>query len=407
MVNSPTPESPSPTPEPVKPKEFILPPDFQRDPNATLADEFRRLVRMCGLKKKTKRYKSARRLFYGTYAAEEFKAKFGTDKGSLSSWQKLCSHLGIGENLNLGSITTCRKALYGNYVNLIDLLDTFKTNDRPKIFSSEKELAEYIRDSGKVFLLDAAKFNDLLSAFLIEVRKKAGQGKKKRKRRRTRRQTRAAKATAEKLEADLVQARQLSTMCVDAVRDEYRTLFNKDCTETMDYACGTGLFSLALCPYVKHILGVDINQASVDSYNRRATEQGFSRKMEAVCATLKGEPGELRDARFDLITYSAALHHILAVKEVTRVLAHFLKSGGSLLIVYGKSAPDDREVIPEKSREVIPYGSRLFEEEMRVAFEGAGLVDFELKDMAPIRMEPTGKDMVWFIARGTKPVESS
>ena len=53
---------------------------------------------------------------------------------------------------------------------------------------------------------------------------------------------------------------------------------------------------------MKHIVGVDISQGSVDIYNKKAAEQGFSSEMEAVCAVLKGEPGELGGAKFDLIT---------------------------------------------------------------------------------------------------------
>ncbi|KAI9069490.1 S-adenosyl-L-methionine-dependent methyltransferase [Trametes sanguinea] len=213
---------------------------------------------------------------------------------------------------------------------------------------------------------------------------------------------------AEKVEQEHPQARELGIKCVEAMRSNFPSLFDKERTEAMDFACGTGLFSLAYRPYVKHILGVDISKASVDIYNRRAAEQGLSQEMEAVCATLKGEPGELGDKKFDLITCSASFHHMPSVEDVTRVLAHFLKPGGSLLVADIKAAPDGKVLFPEKYHDMVPHTHGLSEEKMRTAFEGAGLVDFELKDMPPINVEAIpGQPTVWFIARGVKPVESS
>lgn len=53
---------------------------------------------------------------------------------------------------------------------------------------------------------------------------------------------------------------------------------------------------------MKHVVGVDISQGSVDVYNQEAKERGLASEIKAVCANLRGEPGELDDARFDLIT---------------------------------------------------------------------------------------------------------
>lgn len=65
-----------------------------------------------------------------------------------------------------------------------------------------------------------------------------------------------------------------------------------------------GLVSQALRPYVKHILGVDISQGSVDVYNKYAADNGLASEMHAVCAELKGAPGELDGAQFDVIIVS-------------------------------------------------------------------------------------------------------
>ena len=66
-----------------------------------------------------------------------------------------------------------------------------------------------------------------------------------------------------------------------------------------------GTVSQQLCQYVKNVVGVDISQVSVDRYNTHASEQGLSpSEMRAVRAELKGEPGELDSARFDVILVS-------------------------------------------------------------------------------------------------------
>jgi ubiquinone/menaquinone biosynthesis C-methylase UbiE len=89
-------------------------------------------------------------------------------------------------------------------------------------------------------------------------------------------------------------------------------------TTVMEFACGTGAFmidaqyykrdpissrfylglvSKQLAPFCKHIVGVDISQGMVDQYNKRTENQN----MKAMCAELKGEPGELDDEKFDVI----------------------------------------------------------------------------------------------------------
>ena len=62
------------------------------------------------------------------------------------------------------------------------------------------------------------------------------------------------------------------------------------------------MVSRQLCPYVKSVVGVDISELAVERYNARASEQRLvPEEMRAVCAELRGEPGELGGTRFDLI----------------------------------------------------------------------------------------------------------
>lgn len=155
---------------------------------------------------------------------------------------------------------------------------------------------------------------------------------------------------------------------------------------------------------MKSIVGVDISQASVDAYNAQASNQGLEpAEMCAVCAALTGALGELDDAKFDLVVCSAAYHHFPSIGDTTRVLAHFLKPGGSLLVADIKVAPDGRALFKETHHHIVPHKHGLTEEAVRGAFEGAGLVEFELVDAFRATMSATGEETQWFVARGVKP----
>lgn len=92
------------------------------------------------------------------------------------------------------------QALHGIYVNIVDLVDACKTPDaKPRIFSSEQDLAKYIQRTGKVFPLSKARDNPLLSTFLIHVNAngRGGGGRGSAGRRRRRKAKAKAKADAE------------------------------------------------------------------------------------------------------------------------------------------------------------------------------------------------------------------
>ncbi|OJT06246.1 hypothetical protein TRAPUB_2927 [Trametes pubescens] len=206
-------------------------------------------------------------------------------------------------------------------------------------------------------------------------------------------------------------ALKLRQKTVAVMQRAYPALFDEDRTEVLDYACGVaracrrdaGLLSQALCPHVKSIVGVDISQASVDAYNAQASNQGLEpEEMRAVCAELKGASGELDDAKFDLVVCSASYHHFPSIADTTRVLAHFLKPGGSLLVADIKAAPDGRELFKQTHHHIVPHKHGLAEEAVRGAFEGAGLMEFELADAFKATMSATGEETQLFVARGSR-----
>ncbi|KAI0344984.1 S-adenosyl-L-methionine-dependent methyltransferase [Trametopsis cervina] len=192
----------------------------------------------------------------------------------------------------------------------------------------------------------------------------------------------------------------------EAMHNAYPELFDKENTTVLDFACGPGLISRELYPFVKSLVGVDISQGVVDVYNRRVAEHGIPpEKMKAVRATLKGEEGELDGAKFDVIVCAAAYHHFPDVNEITRILYTFLKPGGALLITDGirDPSPDallaDAEV-QEKYGHVIAHKGGFSDAEVREIFENAGLVGFDYRPAGEATWQ--GRTLRFFLARGLR-----
>ncbi|EMD33325.1 hypothetical protein CERSUDRAFT_117945, partial [Gelatoporia subvermispora B] len=193
-----------------------------------------------------------------------------------------------------------------------------------------------------------------------------------------------------------------------AMRKAYPDLFDESSTTVMDFACGTGMVSRELIPHVKSIIGVDISGGAVDVYNQRVSELGLTQRMKAVREELKGQELELDGAKFDLIVCSMAYHHFGAIDVVTRTLAFFLKPGGSLLVADRKGSGEGEHKseaeVPEDVRRAVAHLHGLEEHVMRGVFEGAGLGQFEYRDLGIVGGGVLGKDVRIFITRGVKPL---
>ncbi|KAF8638784.1 hypothetical protein AX17_001843 [Amanita inopinata Kibby_2008] len=175
--------------------------------------------------------------------------------------------------------------------------------------------------------------------------------------------------------------------------------FKENETVVMDYACGTGLISRQLAPHAKAIVGVDISQGMVDQYNLRVSNQGIgAEEMRAICAELEGREGELDGMRFDVIVCGLAYHHIESTQKVTQVLAHFLKPGGSLLVVDLEKTDSP---IMDSHRHIVPHRNGLEEAVIQHAFESAGLVSFSYRTAFEAKLH--GYPVALFLAKGVKP----
>ncbi|KAF8216568.1 S-adenosyl-L-methionine-dependent methyltransferase [Mycena galopus ATCC 62051] len=201
-----------------------------------------------------------------------------------------------------------------------------------------------------------------------------------------------------------------------AMRKAYS--FDEDTTIVMDFACGTGrqrlccmmmihttsisragLISRGLAPYCKSIVGVDIDPVMVAHFAEKIHNQGIPpEEMRVVCADLQGVESELDGQKFDVIVCSAAYHHFTSINRITRTLRFFLKPGGCLLVVdFMQSA----EPVPED----VPNTRGFTEEDIRGAFEGAGLENVSVDQFNKAKFH--GQVVRLFLAKGINPTSGS
>ncbi|CCM04533.1 uncharacterized protein FIBRA_06714 [Fibroporia radiculosa] len=193
-------------------------------------------------------------------------------------------------------------------------------------------------------------------------------------------------------------AQALARSLAAAMRTRYPDLFIEDTTAMMEYACGTGLTSRELCPYVKSVVGVDISSGMVEQFNLKASNQGLApEEMKALCIELKGSDDELDGQKFDVIVCTLSYHHFPSVKEVTRVLAFFLKPGGSLLVSDVQKGSLKEDIFADHPH-IVAHQRGFDEGEMRSVFEGAGLTSFEFSVVCSGKLH--GRPVDFFLARG-------
>ncbi|KAI0088592.1 S-adenosyl-L-methionine-dependent methyltransferase [Irpex rosettiformis] len=196
---------------------------------------------------------------------------------------------------------------------------------------------------------------------------------------------------------------ELARRVCNGLRKAYPELLDEDTTELMDFACGIGLMSRELCPYVKSIVGVDVSQNAVDAYNARVNQQGLTPEdMNAVRVLLKGEEGELGGKMFDVIISVASHHHLPDIDATSRILDNFLKPGGSLLIVdilnENLGSSSQQPELLEKYKDIVVHKSGFTEAEIRGNLEQAGLETIDFQILTTVLLHD--RDVKLFLARG-------
>ncbi|KAI1040202.1 hypothetical protein LB505_005425 [Fusarium chuoi] len=184
-------------------------------------------------------------------------------------------------------------------------------------------------------------------------------------------------------------------------------------TKLLDYACGDGVASRALAPFMSTVRGMDIASGMVEQYNKMALKAGYtSTKMRAIQADLidpELTPSPEIDTPgffdFDLVVMCMALHHIEDPDNMILQLSKRLRPGGILLIIdwvassAGSSAQTENRTLGAISR----MGFQ--ESEVKSSYDTAGLEDWAWKlTSAPSQVpREIGGEQQLFLARGKKP----
>ncbi|KAF2867074.1 S-adenosyl-L-methionine-dependent methyltransferase [Massariosphaeria phaeospora] len=161
----------------------------------------------------------------------------------------------------------------------------------------------------------------------------------------------------------------------------------------LDYACGTGLISVALAPYVTETVGIDISPNMVEEYNKRAeTDKIPMRAHAGNLVSDEEEPVVFSSPdffAFDLVTIGLGFHHFSDPTLAAQRMAARLRCGGKLLIIDNVS--DDNGFSHESAEKLFRDAGVATDFEFSV-------IDRELR----IGRGPAAWKQKVFIARGTK-----
>ncbi|RPB26883.1 S-adenosyl-L-methionine-dependent methyltransferase [Terfezia boudieri ATCC MYA-4762] len=190
----------------------------------------------------------------------------------------------------------------------------------------------------------------------------------------------------------------------------------------LDYACGTGVVSHSLAPYVtptSQFVGIDVSDTlGADQYNITSAALGFTPEfMKAYKGTLleptDPNPTEFSASEFfnfDIVACSMSLHHFDDPAYAMQQLAKRARpNGGVFIIIDNTEAPVNTEIhkIHQQATGHGPHTAMGYaEEEMRKYFEGAGVaVEFEyvvLEGGPEIDIEGYKWHMQIFISKGKR-----
>ncbi|KAF2277634.1 S-adenosyl-L-methionine-dependent methyltransferase [Westerdykella ornata] len=107
----------------------------------------------------------------------------------------------------------------------------------------------------------------------------------------------------------------------------------------LDYACGDGVLSRALHPYVTDTVGIDISPLTVSSYNTTNASLNPRHPIRAVVGSLldKSDPNPVSLStpeffNFDIVTGGLAFHHFEDAAYAAERLRKRLRPGGVLVL---------------------------------------------------------------------------
>jgi ubiquinone/menaquinone biosynthesis C-methylase UbiE len=118
------------------------------------------------------------------------------------------------------------------------------------------------------------------------------------------------------------------------------------CDSALDVATGTGFTALALAPYVRSVVGLDVSTGMLAEAARNA-----ERNTATNVTWREGEAEAMPfdDGTFDLVTCRIAPHHFRSVPAFLRETRRVLRQGGRFVLV-DTSVPSDSEAAEWQNR---------------------------------------------------------
>ncbi|CAI7607573.1 unnamed protein product [Penicillium pancosmium] len=106
----------------------------------------------------------------------------------------------------------------------------------------------------------------------------------------------------------------------------------------LEYACGPGVISMTLAPYLSKVVGIDVSDNMIDEFNRNAQLIDIADKMVGYKADLLSDsvPAKFSGpdfTEFDMVTVSMALHHFEYPQMALQRLGSRLNKDGVCMII--------------------------------------------------------------------------
>ncbi|CAG7917701.1 unnamed protein product [Penicillium olsonii] len=184
----------------------------------------------------------------------------------------------------------------------------------------------------------------------------------------------------------------------------------------LEYACGPGVVSMSLAPFVTQIIGVDISDNMVAEFNRNANSLGLADKAIGYKADLLAENSAAQEiesacANLDMVTISMALHHFENPSTALKRLSERLNKGGVCYIIdlvahtdaHGHAHEQHKDDFAEAAHTIKTHG--FSSEDMQRLFEGAELTGFKyevLSEPLTFSTEERSFSKTVFVARAQR-----
>ncbi|MBZ4412896.1 metalloregulator ArsR/SmtB family transcription factor [Myxococcus sp. MISCRS1] len=111
--------------------------------------------------------------------------------------------------------------------------------------------------------------------------------------------------------------------------------------DVADFGCGTGVLSVALGRWARHVWAIDQNAVALEQARERAAGEGLT-NVSFLCEDLHRL--SLKSGQLDLVVISQSLHHVEEPAAVLAEAARLLKPGGRLVVL---------ELMPHDERWVV------------------------------------------------------